>query len=105
MAHFRLNPSFARLMVAEAEMKAGLRAIGEDVKGHAENFMPRGPDPRHGHMADKFRVVEEDGEIRVGNTDEAFFHLAEFGSLKNPPYAPLRRAAQAAGLELREDRG
>ena len=31
-----------------------------------------------------------------------FGHLDEWGSVNNPPYAPLRRAVEASGLEFHE---
>lgn len=43
------------------------------------------------------------GEVRVITTDP-FWHLIEFGSMNNPPYAPIRRGVRAAGLRLDESR-
>lgn len=39
----------------------------------------------------------------VGSTDVAA-HLIEFGSINNPPYAPLRRGVDDAGLRFTDPR-
>lgn len=44
--------------------------------------------------------LDEDG-VRLVNTDHGG-HLTEWGSAKNPPKAPLRRAVREAGLRLQE---
>jgi hypothetical protein len=36
--------------------------------------------------------------------EDPFWHLVEYGSVNNPPYAPLRRGTRAAGLRLDESR-
>lgn len=47
-------------------------------------------------------VIELDlGGVRVVNSDYGGV-IAEYGSVKSPPYAPLRRGARAAGLRLEE---
>lgn len=100
MFSFRPDPGLARSLQRSAEVKAVLFARGEEIKQHAEAIAPHGTGSPH--YADSFVVVEEDGEVRVGNTDWTA-HLLEWGTVNHPPYAVLRRAAQAAGLELRED--
>lgn len=40
---------------------------------------------------------------RVLSTDP-FAHLVEFGSVNNPPYAPLRRAVESVGLTVTDSR-
>ncbi len=46
--------------------------------------------------------VEEDSEgVRIVNTDHGW-HIAEYGSVNNPPHAPLRRGLRDAGMRLQE---
>jgi hypothetical protein len=47
-------------------------------------------------------VEAGEGEDPVGFIayDSAIWHIIEFGSRNNPPYAPLRRAAEALGIPL-----
>lgn len=84
----------------QPEFKAALRGHAERVKDAAERETPIGAthDTIHG-----YRLTEIPTGFRVGNTD-FFFHLTEFGSVNNPPYAPLRRGVLAAGLRLDESR-
>lgn len=55
--------------------------------------------PRKGHAV--VEVVEEEGHLFIVNTDYAA-HLIEWGSVNNPPFAPLRRGAAAAGFGIGE---
>lgn len=92
------NPEMIEELMAEEGFRHQLgRVQGEAIKERASQLSPRGT----GRTARSFVVVDEDGEIRVGNTDP-FFHLTEWGSVNNPPYAPLRRGVTAAGLRLTE---
>jgi hypothetical protein len=94
---YRPNPRFPAAMRANPAFVAELVATGEEVKHKAEMIAPRETD----HYARSFVVVEEHGQVRVGNRDVAA-HLIEWGSIHNPPFGVLRRAAHAAGLVLRE---
>ena len=92
------NLQLAEELMADEGFREQLgRDQGEAIKERASQLSPRGT----GRTARSFVVVDEDGEIRVGNTDP-FFHLTEWGSVNNPPYAPLRRGVTAAGLRLTE---
>ena len=95
---FRPNPALIAELKAEGVVDLYIRERAESAKTEAESIAPRG---ETGWYADHF-VLEEDGDVqRLGNTDFAA-HWVEWGSIHNPPYAVLRRAAQAAGLHLRE---
>lgn len=102
------NEDFVSELVADPEYRAGMRAKAEEIRDAAASKMPRGEDARFGHLADKFVAGEDEQGAWVGNSeteqtrnpDITIFHLAEFGSAKNPAYAPLRRAAIEAGLDL-----
>ena len=78
------------------------QAAAERIRDEAERAMPRGTDPRRGHMADRMKVEQDPTGTRV-RLDDPFGFLAEFGSAKNPAYAPLRRAVKAAGYRLEEN--
>lgn len=98
MRRFDRNPDFEQDLRSSAAFKRGLRLPAEAIKRHAEHAAPRGS----GRTARSF-VVRTDGDtVQVGNTDP-FFHLTEWGSINNPPYAPLRRGVKAAGLRLDEN--
>lgn len=97
------NPNFAEEFEASQDSQEGKRAAAEEIKRHAEP-MARAVGapwmPRSGH--ETIEVVEEEGEVYVVNTDHAA-HLQEYGSVNNPPHAPLRRGARAAGLDVAEE--
>lgn len=108
MSGFIPNRNFIQEMVADPEYRERMLARAEEIRDSAETLMPRGEDERLGHLADKFVAGEDGYGAWVGNSDETptaspeitVFHLAEFGSVHNPAYAPLRRAAIQAGLDL-----
>jgi hypothetical protein len=95
---FKANPKL------EVELEAELRASGallpaaqkaaDRATGLAHSAMPR-----KGHRP--IEVGEVDGDVAIVNTNHGG-HLEEFGLAYTPEYAPLRRGARAAGLDLRE---
>lgn len=92
------NPGFLDELREELSFKGRMRLAAEAVKANAQQrahrIMPRNPEA--------IEVQEDDEELRVANTDHGG-HLEEWGSANNPPYAPLRTGARAAGLRLEED--
>lgn len=82
----------------DPEYIEGLRKIGLDVRDRAF-YVKHKIMPRKSHQ--QVEVTEIDGRIFVVNTDYGG-HLDEYGSVNNPPYAPLRTAVRAAGLRLEE---
>lgn len=82
----------------DPRFRAGLRTEAAQVQRHAQatvhSVMPASRNPSI--------EVQEDAEgVAVVNTDHGA-HIDEYGSINNPPYAPLRRAVRAAGLRLDE---
>lgn len=108
MIPFIPNQNFVEELVATPDYRKGMIDKAEEIRDAAAEIMPRGEDERFGHLADKFVAGEDEYGAWVGNSETeatanpevTIFHLAEFGSAKNPAYAPLRRAALAAGLDL-----
>lgn len=98
MSRFLPNPNFER----EAELDPRLlaqraklaREVADLVAANSANIMPR-----KGHKVAE--VVQEGGTVYVVHTPHGA-HIDEFGSRNNPPRAPIRRAADALGLALRE---
>lgn len=98
---FRRNPAFDAELKREPGIKIATRRAAGDVKDNAEQIARTFEDT--GHYADSFVIEETPDGHAVGNIDIAG-HLQEWGSANNPPRAPLRRAARAAGLDLKENR-
>lgn len=102
------NPMFQELYEATEEGKDKLVEAAESVKPIAQGMAPTGTGFRwakgrgltpEGHYKDKFVVVEEDGEIRLGNTDWKA-HWIEYGTVDTPIFAVIRRATESAGYRL-----
>jgi hypothetical protein len=91
MSRYVPNPRLAAELAAAPE-------IHRQAAGHAQRLSPRGPG-RGPHFADSLRVADDGDDVRLESTDP-FAHIIEFGSVNNPPYAPLRRGVRAAGLRL-----
>lgn len=83
------------LALVASTAKAAARSAGQiapeggPAKGVAESYRSTPPHPTPTGIA-----------ATVYSTDP-FAHLVEFGSIHNPPYAPLRRAVMRLGLKLR----
>jgi hypothetical protein len=90
-----LMRSPAALALVASTAKAAARAAGNiapnggPAKGVAQSYKATAPHPTPTGVA-----------ATVYSTDP-FAHLVEFGSVHNPAYAPLRRAALRLGLKLR----
>lgn len=91
-----VNASLAREIEAQPEYQARLLEIAGDVKDSVERQAPIG---QTGDYIHSIRVTQR--PLAVGSFDFAA-HWVEYGSIRNPPYAPLRRGARAAGLRLHE---
>jgi hypothetical protein len=90
---FRPNPRFINDLKKEPGVKADLAAAAKTVAGIARGITPHAP----GSI-----TTDTGGDTVTVGSDDPFFHLVEWGSVNNPPYAPIRRAVRAAGLRLEE---
>ena len=89
-------------LAAAPAMVATLRAVATEVAEYARTYDTAAHGPWMPRKGGENIVVQQDGAaVAVVNTDYAA-HLVEFGSKNNPPHAPLRRGALAAGLALVE---
>jgi len=55
---------------------------------------------KHGRYKAAFAIRKVAGGFQVWNEDP-FAHLVEWGSVKNPTYAPIRSAISSLGLKLK----
>lgn len=87
------NPNLERDLKATKEYAAAMAqaaaAVVQIVKAAAPNVT--------GAYRRSVRAVED----RIETTDP-FGHIIEWGSVNNPPYAPLRNGVRNAGLRLDE---
>lgn len=104
MRFFVPNPRFADEIKGQDEYREGLQEIAGEVKRQAEPIQRQasGPwIPRKG-QSEQVAVGEDSDGVYVALTEHGG-HLIEYGSKNNPPHAPLRRGARAAGLEVDEN--
>ncbi len=95
--NFRPRRTFAKELRGQPEFRAVLAATARELEGAIVFFA--GTFAETGHYA---RSVTARGN-RVELRDIAW-HIIEYGSVKNPPYAPVRRAVRAAGLRFVDGR-
>jgi len=92
------NPNFSKELEQDPEFIEGLKTCGRDIRDRAFYIKHKiMPNRKHSQV----EVVEIDGRVFVVNTDWGG-HIDEYGSVNNPPYAPLRTAVRAAGFRLSE---
>lgn len=84
------------------ERSAGVRReIGRAASRVARSAVGAAPRGATGDYAQSVHVLEIAGRTYVRTNDFAG-HMVEWGSVNNPPYAPIRRGVKAAGLRLEE---
>lgn len=105
MNDFRFDPDEAgieRVMTGPA-MAAFLTDKAKDVKGRVLNYAPSAKRDFYDYRSNVRYVpatlTAEGLESRV-EVDSPGWHLVEFGTMRYPARAPLRRAMQEAGFEL-----
>jgi hypothetical protein len=98
MARFRRNQNFLNQLrnapQVQAQLRRGAGRAAGEARSIAHRIMPEG----RGEQIN----IETDAEgVHLVNKASGA-HLDEWGSAKNPPYAPLRRGTRAAGHRLDE---
>lgn len=88
---YRANPFFEEEVRAQAKHQQGMRKITKEAAAVVRSVSPR----KTGYYV---RRVKAWGTRVVAG--DRFWHIVEFGSVNNPPYAPLRRGMRAAGIRL-----
>ena len=100
-----VNPEFPAEMSNEPTFLSMMRAQGQEicrVADHNLHQFARAPFmPRPGHEDNPFIVEEDEESVMVVNTDYGAI-IYEFGAIRTPAYAPLRRAVEAVGLTFTE---
>jgi hypothetical protein len=101
---FLPNPFFERDISTDEDHLDGLEAAAQKGAERAEMFARAAGAPwmkRAGALRTVV-VARLADRVRIVNTDHGG-HLMEWGSINNPPHAPLRRGAQAADLRFTEE--
>lgn len=86
-------------------IEAGQQAVAQAVLDRGQQLAPRHLRGRYGKSLELLGSdSENDGTVTHAGSRWPFAHLVEFGSVHNPPYAPLRRAISALGLRFKPGR-
>lgn len=98
------NPNIEQELWDDPEFRIAMAEKARAVANYATAFERTIHAPWMPRSKSKFEVKQYNRgrELYVFNTDYAAA-ITEWGSVNNPPYAPLRRAVRAAGLALKED--
>lgn len=89
------GPGVARALREEAD---GLR---DAVEGQAQRFANTGRFAGSIEVGDVERIA---GGLSISvYTTDPDGHIVEWGSVNNPPYAPLRKGVASTGLRFREE--
>lgn len=93
MTRFERNQAFLKELAAEPELVAFVEdaavITAKQIRTEAQPFRNTGYYIRH--------VAARGSQVRL---TDSFWHLSEYGSAHNAPYAPARRGVIAAGLRL-----
>lgn len=98
MNRFRANPGFEREIVLSATARAAINEAAAEVARLARSMAPS----KTGRYKRSISV-ENDADSTFVATSDIAGHIVEFGSANNPAYAPIRRAARAAGLRVTDE--
>lgn len=91
------NRQFDEDIAKTTEYQQGMRTITSTAAGHVKDAAP----VKSGTYRSKIRTFSDGARTGIAAHDIAS-HLIEFGSVKNPAYAPMRRGVRAAGLRLEQ---
>lgn len=97
-----VNPDGLHELLTGPGAAKHLTDTAKALADEAERLTPVGSSNRHAAETLTSTGAEiENGELvaRAGST-YPFWHLIEFGSVNNPPYRPLTRAAENLGLDF-----
>lgn len=101
---FIANRAFKTELMRSIEMRALLGALVSEAGDAARRLAPKHTGDYASSIVTSVGMREDGLPVgRIASTDFAA-HMIEFGSVNNPPYRVLGRAAQSVGLKL-VDRG
>ncbi len=90
MSRFIPAPNLHEIL-EDLSLPGRVDAANEVVKGARRNAPYR-----TGQYVDSLQAVRDGDQVRA-ETDDFAGHIIEWGSVNNPPYAPLRTAAAEVG--------
>jgi len=97
------NDGITEILTSEDAMALCLSVV-EAGAAVARDLMPKGETgyEQKAVVSGAAQVVDGVASAQFGSVSETW-HMTEFGSIHNPPYAPLRNAAQSLNIEFRPE--
>lgn len=89
------NPGFEASLLADPLTKAALKAFADTALAGAQAAAPV--------LTGRYRAslaVDDSGPTPALISTSSFWGLIEYGSVHNPPFAPLRRGVSSAGITM-----
>lgn len=102
-SRFVPNPVGIAGLLRDPALRRYVERATETLRQTAQSGSPRDT----GHFADSYETAVETtsaGPVGLLDNTDAGAVAIEFGSVNNPPFAPMRRACRALGLRLRGER-
>lgn len=92
-------PGWSRRLVHEPQAVAVLGQAAKHVTSAIDEAIPvvTGSYKRHFDLGLSTQLSPADAAVRLV-IGEPRWHIIEHGSVKNPPYAPIRRGVESSGL-------
>jgi hypothetical protein len=94
---YRPDPDWEAGLRGQPQFQAAIGRITQEVGAAVR--MAAEPSRHTGYFIRKITVIGNRVELR-----DPFWHLVEYGSRKNPAYAPARRGVRMAGLRFNDPR-
>ena len=98
------NPEFAKMMASDPETLAVCEQFANEALGEVQSFTPEFT----GRLRRSWSVQRDEAGSRDAGgkytragvylmTTSSFWHLVEYGTVNDPPVAPVRMAVEASG--------
>lgn len=103
---FTLNDEGLERLLSSSEAEQFLTSVAHEVEREWKRLDPRSKPGGHEPPEIQVGPPERDRGVAVVPvfTTDGIWHIIEYGSINNPPYRPATKAAQNAGLELKDSR-
>ncbi len=103
---YKENPGWVGQLFRTAKPKAALYVFAQEYQGAVTASQPVRTGLTQNIFEETSKLYRRTShgfpQVRV-TTGDSLYHIIEWGSVNNPPYAPFRRGAERAHLEWHGD--
>lgn len=94
-----INKIAAMALLVTPEAMAFVTGFAEKGASEARDNMPVHTGAERAAVISEAARLTVDGPVAYFGSTSSTWHLVEYGSIHNPPYAPFRRAAESLGIK------